>query len=393
MVAGGASSAFAKDKHDDHGKYKQDKHKVYVQTKGNQTIELKISFEDVEKEAAWAWKYIAELAAQGVFNGYTDGTFRPNQHMTRIEAIKAAVSLMGLEDQAKSQAEMETDLNFKDAEQIPAWAVGYVAVAAENDLFTETETMVQPQKKADRLWATTLLIKALKLEDEAKKLINTKLEFKDAKAIPAGSVGYVALAVQKGLITGYNDNTFQPNKPVTRAELAALLKRTDDQMPQTPGQINLQLTGTVSGVNGSNVSIVKDGKTTAVNTATNVFVWRNGAKVDLTAIVPGDQVTIHTFQGLATFIDVTTPASDNNGAVYTATGKYQSHRLDANGNIDQITVLQEVYGQNPRSTIYAVDKNVQVAGGNAFSLKANETPVELLVVNQVVTVITIKDSK
>ena len=69
------------------------------------------------------------------------------------------------------------------------------------------------------MWATTLLVKALKLDAEAKAKINTKLTFTDADEIPAGSVGYVAVALEKGLIKGFENNTFRPNAPVTRAQL------------------------------------------------------------------------------------------------------------------------------------------------------------------------------
>ena len=139
---------------------------------------------------------------------------------------------MGLREQAESAAEMSTKLNFKDADKIPAWAVGYVAVALENDLFTESDDAVQPKKEADRLWATTLLVKALKLNAEAKAKMNTTLTFKDAKQIPAGSVGYVESSDRKGLVDGFEDNTFRPNQPVTRAQLAALLDRTGNQLPE-----------------------------------------------------------------------------------------------------------------------------------------------------------------
>ncbi len=49
--------------------------------------------------------------------------------------------------------------------------------------------------------------------------------------IPAGSVGYVEVAIEKGLVDGFEDNTFRPNQPVTRAQLAALLDRTGNQLP------------------------------------------------------------------------------------------------------------------------------------------------------------------
>ena len=42
-------------------------------------------FKDVSSEH-WAAKVIEELAEKGVVNGYEDGTFRPDEPITRAEA-------------------------------------------------------------------------------------------------------------------------------------------------------------------------------------------------------------------------------------------------------------------------------------------------------------------
>ena len=84
--------------------------------KGN--IQIRINFDDL-KGAQWAMRYIASLASKQVFEGYEDGTFKPDKSVSRIEAITAAVRLMGLREQAESATEMATKLNFKDADKIP----------------------------------------------------------------------------------------------------------------------------------------------------------------------------------------------------------------------------------------------------------------------------------
>jgi hypothetical protein len=228
MVVGGSTAAFAdnnkgkgNDDRDHYEKSSDDKNNGKdsggAKLVNNGQINIVVNFNDMNgADVEWAIKNIASLSAKRIFQGYEDGSFKPRNTISRVEAITAAVRLLGLEAQAQSQAEMSTKLNFTDADKIPSWAVGYVAVALKNDLFGETESAVQPDKPADRLWATTLLVKALKLDAEAKAKMNTQLQFKDAKEIPAGSVGYVAVAVEKGLIDGFENNTFRPNTPVTR---------------------------------------------------------------------------------------------------------------------------------------------------------------------------------
>ncbi|MCR8629749.1 S-layer homology domain-containing protein [Paenibacillus radicis (ex Xue et al. 2023)] len=323
MVMGGSTAAFASndkgkgnDKDKDRGrdlknvietKY-NDKDKnnngIYINNMNVKNLNIKLSFDDVKgADVEWAARYIASLASKRVFEGYEDGTFQPRKTITRIEAITAAVRLMGLRDQAESAEAKAANLNFKDADKLKSsysWATGYVSVALQNDLFEESDDMINPGKEADRLWATTLLIKALKLQDEAKTKMNTKLTFKDANKIPAGSVGYIALAIDKKLIDGYEDNTFRPNNPVTRAELAALLDRTGSQLPD-----NASVSGTVNtAVSNNLLTLTVQGQPYSVELDSGAFIFRNGAKVAASELRAGDEVIVRTYGGKAIFVEV-----------------------------------------------------------------------------------------
>lgn len=52
------------------------------------------SFPDVPK-THWAYDAIAAAGAAGWINGYEDGTFRPNQSVKRIEAVKMINNMLG----------------------------------------------------------------------------------------------------------------------------------------------------------------------------------------------------------------------------------------------------------------------------------------------------------
>ncbi|MFC4777032.1 S-layer homology domain-containing protein [Paenibacillus sp. GCM10023252] len=373
MLAGGTTTAFAdrgsKDKDDDHkGKDKDE-------------IKINIDFED-EEELKWALEHIMRLASKGVFNGYSDGTFKPNQKISRIETLTAAVRLMGLREQAESAAEMGAELNFRDADKIEKkypWAVGYVSVAVKNDLFTETETDVQPEKEATRLWAATILIKALKLEDEAKALNGTKLDFKDAKNIPAGSVGYVALAIQKGIITGYGDKTFRPNQPVTRAELAALLDRTDSEMPNHDAHA---IEGKLKAAPAAGkITVVKaDNTEVTLDVAPNVFIFKNDKKSALTDLAANDQVLVRTYQNKVVFIEVTAPAPVV--VAFTETGVLNGFTLNAQNKLSTVSILKA--GQ-ATAVVYNVDANATING-----IPVQGQNVEVKGENNIVKSITIK---
>lgn len=380
MLATGATTAFADGKHNNNGngkwkpEYEQNKNKgnddKNDKDKGKKEIKVTWKFED-EEDLQWALEYIMRLASKGVFTGYEDGTFKPKQKISRIETLTAAVRLMGLREQAESAEEMNTELHFKDADKLKKkypWAVGYVAVALENDLFFETDTEIKPEQNATRLWSTILLIKALKLENEAKALNNTKLDFKDAHEIPAGAVGYVALALQKGIITGYDDKhgnkTFRPNQPVSRAELAALLDRTDGEMPDHDAQaISGELKAAPS---GGKLTLVKPDKTElTLAIDPTVFIFRDDKKAPISALQAGDKLFLRTYQNKVVFIEVTENGQAN--TAFTQLGVVSTLGFNSQAKLSTIAINPADSTQNS-VLIYNVDPNVTIVG-DATKLK------------------------
>src|SRR4051812_37172829 len=85
MVLGGTTSAFAHDNNNGH-----DSDGLKAEHKAEGKVHKKFDFDDLKgKDIEWAMKSIIRLAAEGVFAGYGDGTFRPRQTVSRIEALAA----------------------------------------------------------------------------------------------------------------------------------------------------------------------------------------------------------------------------------------------------------------------------------------------------------------
>ncbi|WP_134701887.1 S-layer homology domain-containing protein [Ammoniphilus sp. YIM 78166] len=198
----------------------------YVNAKGEDTSQV-MAFKDVE-QARWASESIEILRSRGIMHGYQDETFKPNHSVRRVEAIVAVVKYMGLEDVA--QALKEEPLYFKDAsiiEQKYSWAKGYIIAALHHGLFETSEESFYPEHFASRVWLASLLVKSREWKGEAYSQMTKLPPFKDSSQIPAGAIGYVNAALERGIINGYPDQTFRPQGKVSRAELAVLLLKAD----------------------------------------------------------------------------------------------------------------------------------------------------------------------
>ncbi len=184
-----------------------------------------VSFKDMQGH--WAAETVGRLAAMEIVSGYPDGTFKPENEITRAEVTAILARALKL---APGKAE---DLNFADSAAIPAWAKGVVAAAAKEGL---VKGYPQPDGtltfKADRpLSRVEMAALAVRiLEKKVGKVTPAELKFADAGAIPGWAKTSVGVAVAKGIVVGYPDNTFRPDKPVTRVEAAAMIFRLLDSV-------------------------------------------------------------------------------------------------------------------------------------------------------------------
>lgn len=226
-----------------------------------------VDFRDLD-DAPWAAKFITAGQISGVIRGFEDGTFRPNQPVNRAQAVAMTVRALGLEDKARQVGEdVYLKLPFQDAAAIPAWAASHVRLALDMGLLQETDGMFQPHRAASRVWVVPMLVKALGLRSQAEARMNEQMQFKDAASLPAGTGGYVAVAVDLGLIAGFPDNTFRPFQPVTRAQMAKMLEVVQDQLDQNNrGQQGARyvVSGVVYAVTANSVSLRTAGSQPAV---------------------------------------------------------------------------------------------------------------------------------
>ena len=168
-------------------------------------------FYDVPKDH-WAFEYIAELVDRGVIAGYEDGSFKPNKTVSRAEFAKIMVGAAGI-------VTADNSLYFTDMQG--HWAIPYVNAAREY-LTAYADNTYRPNQAAVREDVTIAMVK-LKGYDVSDVDFSYLSGFTDTDSISNNVKTYVAVAVEKGLINGFEDNTFRGQGTLTRAEAATLL--------------------------------------------------------------------------------------------------------------------------------------------------------------------------
>lgn len=166
----------------------------------------------------WAEDAIRFVAEQGWMNGYENGTFRPNQSITRAETATVFVNFLTL-------SPSNTNVTFQDVIQ-EHWARHPITIAAQNGLMNGTATeRFSPNSFVTREQMAQILFNA-GFYTEAPTTRQSR--FHD---VSEHYWAYTAIETihGEGLMNGYRDGTFRPKAPITRAEFAAVIKNVYDK--------------------------------------------------------------------------------------------------------------------------------------------------------------------
>lgn len=144
--------------------------------------------------------------------GYPDGTFRPEDTMTRAQC---AAMLSRLSPEFQEEKDYRSSDDFSDV-KVKSWAANYIAFARQTGVVRGyTDGTFRPDQAMTRAEFATVVRNALALELEAENA------FPDTERHWARQA--IAQLAQAGILKGYPDGTFRPNEPITRAEAARVL--------------------------------------------------------------------------------------------------------------------------------------------------------------------------
>ena len=198
------------------------------------TLMPALAFPDVDS-THWASKQIDELSEQGVIVGYPDGTFKPDENVTRAEFATMAIKALKQE-----HANVAQTINFQDITP-EHWAYDSIQKAVYFDLISNSDKAenFRPDDSVSRAESITVAVNALTTEQisqyKAKEVLSKKYSDADTVPeyflIPAGKAEILDMLVT---VPSTDKAKIEATRPATRAEVAAILYEMVEQAKLNP---------------------------------------------------------------------------------------------------------------------------------------------------------------
>lgn len=144
-------------------------------------------------------------------NGYPDGTFQPDQNMTRAEAAQLFYNLL-------LDKNVPVTVQFADVEPDAWYAQAVNTLASLGFIEGVGHGLFQPERTITRGEFTAIAMRFASLE------YNGQIRFSDVPE-DAWYHDYVVGATEYGWINGYPDGTFRPTTNITRSEVTVVVNQ------------------------------------------------------------------------------------------------------------------------------------------------------------------------
>ncbi|MEM6401334.1 MAG: S-layer homology domain-containing protein [Cyanobacteria bacterium P01_D01_bin.116] len=192
-------------------------------------------FTDINSEF-WAASAIYRGAGMGFISGFPDGSFRPNQNLTKFQAIVSIVSGLKLKGGNPNILAM-----FSDRAQIPSYATNAMAIATQKLLVVNYPqwSQLEPLRETTRAEVVALIYQALVTLDKQKAIVSPYIVKPDGDIIPSftdltghWAETFIRSLVSLDLTSGFADGKYKPDIPMTRAQYAALIVKAFNPTPK-----------------------------------------------------------------------------------------------------------------------------------------------------------------
>lgn len=172
-------------------------------------------FADVAENSS-AYEYIKTLKQSGIVSGDESNRFNPDKNVSRQEFVKMLLTALKIDTASNAE------LKFNDVSEND-WSYIYIRKAVELGIVRGTsETEFDKTSSITRQDMAVMCTRAMKAAGS--KIIYSGTEsFADGGEIAEYAEGSVGAMLEKGILSGYDDNTFRPNKNASRSEAAKII--------------------------------------------------------------------------------------------------------------------------------------------------------------------------
>lgn len=173
-------------------------------------------YTDVD-DTHWAKQYIETVSEEGIMNGRGNQIFEPDANITREEFVKVLLIAFGFE--LKDDAGVE----FADVDK-NAWYYPYVATAKNLGIINGiSETAFGISSAITREDMAVMVVRAASLKGKTYDATVSEITFADQDTIADYAKESVQILTKAAILSGMGDNTFAPQRPATRAEVAKII--------------------------------------------------------------------------------------------------------------------------------------------------------------------------
>ncbi|MEL6321886.1 MAG: S-layer homology domain-containing protein, partial [Cyanobacteria bacterium J06626_14] len=168
----------------------------------------------VDVRGHWAEGYITALAELDVIGGFLDGTYRPNDPVTRAQF--AAIVNKAFSPDPKRQS-----IEFVDVDQT-FWGYSAIQTAYQGQFLSGYPGQVfRPDERIPRTQVLVSLSSGLELTNGQLAALD---KYADAGQIPEWAKDAIAAATQQRIVVNYPDvSRLNPSQNATRADVAAFV--------------------------------------------------------------------------------------------------------------------------------------------------------------------------
>lgn len=271
-----------------------------------------LPFSDVENDPTveWAKPYINEMAELGYIKGYEDGTFKPNNTISKTEALILLSRMIGVNDESFADSLEYAISEYKDTlskfstnyEKEISFLL-YTGILDADDLGTYISN-ANKNTALKRYEAAVLLTKLLGAEEEVLGNAFVSSSYADTVEIPDSARAYVEYVKEKGIMQGMGNNEqgqpmFSPNTSVTRSQMAKMLYSLIDVIDLS------SQTGTVVSIDTfhETITVTIGGSDIVYNIKANTKFKINGKDVKSTDLKKGMAVKVTHIAGEVALIE------------------------------------------------------------------------------------------